>query len=215
MANIFTTTRLSVNGINYGDLTFEEGKTTFITGPSGAGKSTLLRLLNGTISPFSGEIYYKENNTAHIDTISLRREVSLVSQELFLFDGSIEDNFKEFYSYRGLAKPSVETMQQFLTLCCVDFPLESNCSTMSGGEKQRVYIGIFLSLMPKVLLLDEPTSALDNKNSQHLFENILSFCKTNHITTILVSHDLSLINSFHDNIIEITCNKDEEGVCHV
>ena len=84
MRNIFTTSNLSINGIHYRDLNLIEGGITFITGPSGVGKSTLLKLFNGTVSPFSGEVYYLGSNIAQLDTICLRREVSLVSQELFL-----------------------------------------------------------------------------------------------------------------------------------
>lgn len=203
MSNIFTTSNLSINGIHYRDLQFIEDKITFLTGPSGAGKSTLLKLFNGMLSPSSGEVYYLNSNIAKLDTISLRREVSLVSQELFLFDLSIEYNFREFYSYRGLPCPTPETMEKFLKLCCLDFPLNYNCSKMSGGEKQRVYISIFLSLMPKVLLLDEPTSALDSQNSHNIFENIFCFCKENKISVIVVSHDKVLADRFSEEHLKI------------
>jgi len=201
--NIFTTSNLSINGISYRDMEFIEGKITFITGPSGAGKSTLLKLFNGLVSPSSGEVYYQRSNIAQLDTIPLRQEVSLVNQELFLFDLSIEENFREFYSYRGLPAPATETIKKFLKLSCLDFPLDYNCSKMSGGEKQRVYIGIFLSLMPKILLLDEPTSALDSQNSHNIFGNIFSFCKANKITVIVVSHDKVLADKFSEEQIEI------------
>ena len=203
MSNIFTTSNLSINGIHYRDLQFIEYKITFLTGPSGAGKSTLLKLFNGMLSPSSGEVYYLNSNIAKLDTISLRREVSLVSQELFLFDLSIEYNFREFYSYRGLPSPTSETIEKFLKLCCLDFPLNYNCSKMSGGEKQRVYISIFLSLMPKVLLLDEPTSALDSQNSHNIFENIFCFCKENKISVIVVSHDKVLADRFSEEHLKI------------
>jgi len=203
LSNIFTTSNLSINGIHYRDLQFKEGTVTFITGPSGVGKSTLLKIFNATVSPSSGEAYYLGSNIAQLDTISLRRDVLLVSQELFLFDLSIRDNFKEFYSYRELPDPSPETMEKFLKLCCLEFPLDYDCSKMSGGEKQRVYIGIFLSLMPKVLLLDEPTSALDSQNSHKIFESIFGFCKENKITVIVVSHDNVLAERFSEEHIEI------------
>jgi putative ABC transport system ATP-binding protein len=206
LSNIFTTSNISINGLNYKDLEFIEGKITFITGASGAGKTTLLRLFNGTVSPSSGEVYYLNNNISQLDTISLRQEVSLVSQELFLFDLSIKDNFREFYSYRGLPAPTQETMERFLRISCLNFPLDYNCSKMSGGEKQRVYIGIFLSLMPKVLLLDEPTSALDMQNGHNIFENIFQFCKLNNITVIVVSHDKILADKFLEEHIEIKKN---------
>ena len=70
--------------IRYPNIKIAKGKTTFIHGPSGCGKSTLLKLINGTTSPDSGEIFYKGNNIENIDTIDLRREILLVAQSVFL-----------------------------------------------------------------------------------------------------------------------------------
>ena len=67
---------------------------------------------------------------------------------------------------------------------------------MSGGERQRVYIGIFLSFNPKVLMLDEPTSALDDENSEIVIKNVLDYCKDQGITVIVVSHDKQLTDKF-------------------
>jgi len=83
--------------IRYPDIKIAKGKTTFIHGQSGCGKSTLLKLINGTISPDSGEILYNDNNIENIDTIRLRREILLVSQSVYLFTGTIEENFIKYY----------------------------------------------------------------------------------------------------------------------
>lgn len=209
--NLFKTSGLSINGIHYQNLAFEEGQITFIAGPSGAGKTTLLKLFNGTVSPTSGEVYYNGANIEKLDTISLRREVSLVGQELYLFDETIRENFNRFYSYRELPPPSDETLEKFLKICGLNCSSSSTCSTMSGGEKQRVYLAIFLSFMPKVLLLDEPTSALDNQNSNLIFENIFRFCKENEITVIVVSHDLFLATKFAESIINLDMSTQKEA----
>ena len=74
---------------------------------------------------------------------------------------------------------------------------------MSGGEKQRLYIAIYLSFKPKVIMLDEPTSALDEENSHEVIKNILSFSKENKITSLIVSHDKELANAFADNTVVI------------
>ena len=203
MTSIFTTSSLAVNGIEYQNLDFKEGEITFITGSSGGGKSTLLKLFNGTVSPSSGDVYYRGENINGLDTISLRRKVSLVGQELYLFNGTILGNFEKFYAYREQPAPDEQTIQFFLTLCCLDFSLNSNCSTMSGGEKQRVYLAIFLSFKPEVLLLDEPTSALDSQNSRDLFDNVFRYCKASGISVIVVSHDLSLAEKFSEALIQI------------
>lgn len=194
---------LRFNVINYNDIKIPENKATFIVGKSGTGKSTLLRMFNGTLSPDSGKVFYSGKDINEIDTIALRREVLLISQSVYLFDTSIEDNFRQFCGYRDLTPPSEEEMKFFLDLCCVPFSLDSDCTTMSGGEKQRVYIAIFLSFKPKVLMLDEPTSALDRQNSISVMENILSFCRKKGITVAVVSHDGGLTDKFAENIITL------------
>ena len=204
MNNLFKTTNLSVNGIHYEDLSIKEGVSTFLSGPSGCGKSTLLRLFNAALSPESGFIHYNGVDISSLDTIALRKEVSLVTQEVFLFNDSIAGNFREFYKYREMPPPDEETMTRFLSICCLDMPLTADCSTLSGGEKQRVYIAIFLSLQPKVLLLDEPTSALDSKNSDSILRSILDHCKEQGITPIIISHDQSLTEKFAESKIEFS-----------
>ena len=189
--------------IRYPDIKIPKGKTTFIHGPSGCGKSTLLKLINGTISPDSGEIVFNGNNIDDIDTIKLRRDILLVSQSVFLFSSTIEENFKKYYEYRDQETPSKEHMEKFLQICRAEFPLETRCETMSGGERQRVYIAIFLSFMPEVLMLDEPTSALDNTSSDIIMSNIKNFSDDNDMTTIVVSHYLPLAQKYGDNIIAL------------
>ncbi len=193
--------------IRYPNIKIAKGKTTFIHGPSGCGKSTLLKLINGTTSPDSGEIFYKGNNIENIDTIDLRREILLVAQSVFLFTGTIEENFKKYYEYRDRDLPTKETMEKFLKICSAEFPLETRCETMSGGERQRVYIAIFLSFMPDVLMLDEPTSALDNTSSDIMMSNIKNFTKDNEMTTVVVSHYLPLAEKYGDNIIALERSK--------
>lgn len=201
---IFNTKNLSFNeDIHYQDIHILKDKMNFIVGASGTGKSSLLRLFNGTLSPSSGEIYYQSKNILDIDTIELRKDVSLISQSVYLFDESIRENFKLFYEYRGLDEPSDEMMLEYLKLSQIAFPLEKDCTTMSGGERQRVYIAIFLSFLPKVIMLDEPTSALDKYNGFNVIKNVISFCKSKNIAVIIVSHDNNLTEAFGENIIRI------------
>lgn len=190
------------NMITYNDISIPKGKVTFITGESGSGKSTLLKLFNGTLTQSRGEIYYNKKNTAMLDSILLRTQISLISQNVFLFRGTIKDNFKQFYEYREQPIPSHERINHFLRICCIPFSLQKDCTTMSGGERQRIYIAIFLSFIPRIVMLDEPTSALDSKNTIDMFENILQFSKENDITLIVVSHDKGLTKSYAEcNIV--------------
>jgi len=160
-------------------------------------------MFNGTLTQSSGDIFYNNKNILNIETIKLRKEVSLISQAVFLFDGTIKENFNEFYNYRQEKAPDTDKIKLFLDICCLDFSLKKNCNEMSGGEKQRLYIAIYLSFKPKVIMLDEPTSALDEENSHEIIKNILSFSKENEITIIIVSHDQKLSKDFADNTIVI------------
>jgi len=200
---------LSVNNLNFKDIIsypkieIERNKATFICGQSGCGKSTLLKLFNVTASSTKGEITYNGNLIDSLDSIELRKEITLVSQTVFLFDGTIEDNFNQYYMYRSLPALSAKDMKKYLSLCCADFDLETKCETMSGGERQRVFVAICLSFMPKVLMLDEPTSALDESTAKRFFTNIKYYCSDNNITLIVISHDKGLANVFADNIVKL------------
>lgn len=201
---ILETKNLSFNNqIDYQDIKIIKDKVNFVVGASGTGKSTLLRLLNGTLSSSSGEIYYQSTNILEMDTIELRKEVTLISQSVFLFDSSIRENFKSFYEYRQLDEPTDEIMMEYLQLSQISFPLDKDCTRMSVGEKQRVYIAIFLSFLPKVIMMDEPTSALDKDNGYNVIQNVIKFCKSKDITVIIISHDNHLTETFGENIIRI------------
>lgn len=203
---ILETKDLSFKGIRYQDIEIEENKVSFIVGRSGTGKSTLLRLFNGMLTPDTGSITYRGEDIEKIDTIALRRDILLISQSVYLFDVSIRENFREFYGYRGMEMPTEKEMTDFLAMCRVTFPLDKDTSNMSGGEKQRVYMAIFLSFLPRVVMLDEPTSALDRENGLEVIRNIIRFCREKGITMVIVSHDGSLTETFAENIITI-----EEG----
>ena len=192
-----------ISNLAYNDVTIQRGKINFIVGESGSGKSTFLKLLNESINPISGELLYNGKPIKEYDPITLRREVSLVSQEPFLFNDSILNNFYRFYTLREATMPSVDYVNYITDLCCVNVPLDQNASTLSGGERQRVYISIFLSLCPNVILLDEPTSALDEKNSRRMIENITIFCREKSIDIVIVSHDQNIVEEFCENKIEI------------
>lgn len=189
--------------IYYPDIRIGEGDTCFITGKSGTGKSTLLRLLNGTVTQSSGNVFYRGASILSADTVRLRREVMLVSQSVYVFDGSIKENFSEFYRFRDMELPEEPEIKAYMGLCCLDFDLDKNCTTMSGGEKQRLYLAVFLSFLPKVLMLDEPTSALDSQNSDLIMKNVTEFCSSHDITLLVVSHDQGLTNKFARQIISL------------
>jgi putative ABC transport system ATP-binding protein len=137
------------------------------------------------------------------DTIEHRKQVILVNQSVYLFDMTVRENFYEFYKYRDLDKPDDETINKYLKLCIADFNMDALCQNMSGGERQRIFLAICLSFMPKVILLDEPTSALDEKNAGNLISNVKKFCQENSMTLIIVSHSKQLAKQYADDCIEL------------
>ena len=184
--------------IRYPDIALKRGKVQFIVGESGSGKSTLLKLFNGVLSPSEGEILYKGKPVSQMQTLPLRREVSLVSQNVWLPGRTIGDCFREFYEIREQFVPEEENVRRMLELCCLAMPPEKETEQLSGGERQRVYIALFLSFQPPVLLLDEPTAALDGKNSEELMHNVIRFCKSYGGDVVVVSHDRKLEQQFSE-----------------
>jgi len=194
---------LAYGQIVYNDLDIEGGRATFISGASGSGKSTLLRLFNKTLAPTSGTILYNGQDTAGLDSIALRREVLLAGQSVFLFDGSVGDNFDAYCEARESAPLSAEDKQAFLRLCCANFPLDAPCVHLSGGERQRVFLAVCLSFLPRVLLLDEPTSALDQDTAERFMSQVLAYCRERGMTVVAVSHDPALTARHAQNIISL------------
>ena len=187
----------------YDDFSIDKNEVVFVVGKSGSGKSTLLKLINNTLQMKSGRIFYKDENILNIKPVELRKNIIMTSQENFLFDMTIRENFHEFYKLRDLEELTDEEITKFLKITNFDVDLNLNVEKLSGGEKQRVFLAIALSMNPEVLLLDEPTSALDNKTAFDMMKNIVDYCKHNDITLVVVSHARQLVDEFADKIIDL------------
>jgi subfamily B ATP-binding cassette protein MsbA len=188
------------------NLTIEPGESVAITGPSGIGKSTLLFLVAKFGLPRSGQI--KVGNVSLVDwpTHELREHISLVSQNIFLFDGSIKDNI--------LMGKQVATDEEIVSAAKAAhawefieaLPLGLNTQLgslgngLSGGQRQRIALTrAFLKGAP-ILLLDEPTSALDRDSEQVVVAGLKSLMIGR--TTILVSHNPDTLISV-DRVISL------------
>ncbi len=201
MNNIFSLRSVTAREhIHYPDMDFMANEVYLLQGASGCGKSTLFQLLNGTLCPSSGSIHYHAKPLTEYEPLALRKEVLLLPQAFFLFPESIEENFKLFYQYREEPYISVAQIQFYLQLCKIPKDVKTLCQDLSGGEKQRVFLAICLSFLPRVLLLDEPTSALDEDTAQTLLQDICTFCKEKSISLIFISHD-SKVQHFAQNIV--------------
>jgi len=127
--------------------------------------------------------------------------VLLCGQSAYLFDGSVQQNFAEYYNYRDLPPIDPDKANAYLNICSARVGPDALCATMSGGERQRVFIAICLSFLPKVIMLDEPTSALDDETANAMMSNIKAFCKEHGATLITVSHNKKLSAMYADYTI--------------
>ncbi|WP_304340235.1 ABC transporter ATP-binding protein [Metaclostridioides mangenotii] len=202
--SLFLLEDVRYKNIKYSKIEIEDKKISFICGESGTGKSTLLKLLNGVITADSGKISYLNNLIESYDSIDLRKDAMLVGQTVYLFDKTIRENFYEYYDFRCIDKPSDEEIIKYLKICCIDFSLDSVCTTMSGGERQRVYISICLSMLPKTIMFDEPTSALDEYTSDRLLNNIIEFCKSMDMSVVVISHNKALADRYAEKLIYLS-----------
>ncbi len=191
------------NKIYYQDFEIRENTINFISGDSGTGKSTLLKLFNKTETQSNGEIYYQGKNVKEINSLELRKEIKLISQNTHLFQFSIKENFNLYYEYCEMEQLSEDEMKYYLNLLEANFPLDKHCNYLSGGEKQRVYLAICLSLGGKLILLDEPTSALDKELSIKVLHNIIKYIKDNNKTLVVISHDQKLVEMYAENTVTL------------
>jgi ATP-binding cassette subfamily B protein len=184
----------------------ESRKTTALVGPSGSGKSTVISLIQRFYDPASGNILIDGQNIGGVTKSSLRQQIAFVSQQAYLFEGSIMDNIRygrpdatdaEIIQAAELANAHQFILQQAEGY---DTPVGENGVTLSGGQRQRVSIARAIVRNAPILLLDEATSALDNE-SERLVQDALEKVMKGR-TTIVVAHRLStIINA--DKIIVI------------
>lgn len=203
MPPILSTHDLAFAALRYPDMAFAREGVNVIHGPSGCGKTTLLRLCNRTLAPTSGQVRLEGKDIRTLDPLRLRRDVLLAGQEVFLFEGSIADNFRQFHTLREGPEPQEDAMRRFLELCACALPPDSPCEPLSGGERQRVFLAVCLSFLPRMLLLDEPTSALDGETARRLLDNLRQFAARHGMTLVIVSHDRELTRPLADTVLEL------------
>ncbi|MEK3991751.1 ABC transporter ATP-binding protein [Robertmurraya sp. FSL R5-0851] len=184
---------------------FTVNQTTAIVGPSGAGKSTLIDLLMGLNQPDNGEVHINGKKIDKGDLLPLRKAISYVPQDPYLFNGSIKDNLLLVKSdasddeiWEALQFASADEFVKRLPNG-FDTIIGDRGIRLSGGERQRIVLARAIIRKPALLVLDEATSALDTKN-ERIIQDSLDKLKGK-MTIIIVAHRLSTIRSANQVLV--------------
>ena len=176
------------------DLNIEGGELLVLLGPSGSGKTTTLRMINRMIEPDTGNILINEKNIMQLDTVSLRRNIGYVIQNIGLFPHmTIGENVGLVPKLEGWdEKRTTERVRDLLDF--VSLPPERFIGRyprqLSGGQQQRVGLARALAMNPPLLLMDEPFGALDPILRKQLQEEFLEIKKEIGRTIVFITHDI-------------------------
>lgn len=187
------------------DLNINMGKTVALVGPSGGGKTTLCHLIPRFYEINSGEILIDGVNIKDMTRASLRNNIGIVQQEVFLFTGTIYDNI--LYGNVDATEKEVIEAAKKANIHDYIMSLDDGYNTyigergvkLSGGQKQRISIARVFLKNPPILILDEATSALDNATELLIQESLEDLCKGR--TTVVVAHRLSTIKNADEIIV--------------
>lgn len=191
------------------------GKSIALVGPSGSGKTTICSLLPRFYDVTEGRVTIDGNDVRKLTLESLRSQIGLVSQDVYLFGGSIKDNI-------AYGKPNA-TMDEIVDAAkkanIHDFIMElpdkydtfvgERGTRLSGGQKQRISIARVFLKNPPVLILDEATSALDNESERFIQKSLEELAKDR--TTITIAHRLSTIRNADEILVVADCGIAERG----
>tara|TARA_B100000959_G_scaffold29844_1_gene28622 strand:- start:178 stop:1926 length:1749 start_codon:yes stop_codon:yes gene_type:complete len=179
------------------NISVEGGSTIALVGHSGAGKSTIINLLPRFYDPQKGQIYIDGQNTRDVTLSSLRKNISLVSQDIILFDDTVRANIA--YAKSGASEEEIIKACDFAA--AVDFidnlpqsyetMIGENGVRLSGGQKQRISIARAILKNSSIILLDEATSSLDAESEEKVQNAIINLTKNK--TTLVIAHRLSTI----------------------
>lgn len=203
--------------LNKINLNIKAGETVAFVGPSGAGKTTICSLLPRFYEATEGRITIDGVDTSKITLASLRKQIGIVQQDVFLFAGTVRENIaygkldasdEEIWTAARLAQlaPTIEAMPEGMETVIGERGVK-----LSGGQKQRIAIARMFLKNPKILILDEATSALDTETEAAIQQSLAELSQGR--TTLVIAHRLATIKNA-DRIIVVTPNGIEEEGSH-
>ncbi len=198
-------------------LKISKGKMLALVGPSGGGKTTLCNLIPRFYNIKSGDIKIDGKSIYDVKLESLRKNIGIVQQDVFLFTGTIKENILVGNSEATDEEVMIAAKKANIHDLIMEMPEGYNTYVgergvkLSGGQKQRIAIARIFLKNPPILILDEATSALDNITERLIQNSLEELCKGR--TTIVVAHRLSTIQNA-DEIIVLTDNGIEERGTH-
>jgi len=184
----------AVKNIN---ISIEGGSTVALVGHSGAGKSTIINLLPRFYDPKEGRVYIDEQDISSVTLFSLRKNISMVSQDIILFDDTVhaniayanmnasEDQIKKACDFAAATEFIEKLPKKFETI------IGENGVRLSGGQKQRISIARAVLKNSPIILLDEATSSLDAESEEKVQNAVMNLTKNK--TTLVIAHRLSTI----------------------
>lgn len=187
------------------------GKSVALVGPSGGGKTTICSLLPRFYDVTAGKVTIDGNDVRDLTLKSLRNQIGMVQQDVYLFDGTIRENIA--YGKPDATDEEIKEAARRANMDDFIMQLPKQYDTyvgekgtrLSGGQKQRISIARVFLKNPPILILDEATSALDNESERYIQKSLEELAKNR--TTITIAHRLSTIKR-SDEIIVIT----EDGI---
>lgn len=179
------------------DFTIKQGEKIALVGESGSGKTTLVKLLLNLYTWEKGEITIKDYNIKDISFESLREKLAYISQDIFMFSGTIRENLtlgsQNTHMEQIIEACSMAQAHDFINKLPLRYEtyLEENGANLSGGQKQRLAIARAILKKPDIFIMDEATSNLDSITEKAIEKTLDTVCSG--VTTIIIAHRLSTI----------------------